>query len=436
MTPRRWVIAGAVVAIVALATTAWNLNGAWDARRGAIEARNAARSELADLRGTLATQRHRLHRARVDAVRARAERDGAAVSIQLRNDRLTATKISLDDATDAKNSKNAEVVVVHQCIGGANAALDALQRHDTAATVSALQLVDAPCRAAQAAQGGPTPQYGFDFPDPYVLVAGTEHYAFATNATGGNIQVIHREADGAWTTAGDALGQFPPWAGAGHTWAPTVLPRLIGYVMYYTVREAATGRQCISRATSLGPGGPYVDTSTGPLVCGSREALDPEAVVAADGTPVLLWKRERPAAIVAQPLTPDGLGLLGSEHELLRASQGWEDTNVEAPSMLVDGGGAWLFFSGGNWNGAKYATGVVHCAGALGPCDRSAAAPLLASHDRLAGPGGASVFRDSPGTFGLAFHAYVSPNVGYPASRLLFAATIDLRSGHPTIVDG
>ena len=266
---------------------------------------------------------------------------------------------------------------MHQCIGGANAALDALQRHDTAATVSALQGVDAPCRAAQSAQGGPTPRYGFDFPDPYVLVAGTEHYAFATNATGGNIQVIHRQPDGSWATAGDALGQFPPWAAPNHTWAPSVLPRLIGYVMYYTVREAATGRQCVSRATSLGPGGPYVDTSTGPLVCGAREALDPEAVVAADGTPVLLWKRERPAAIVAQPLTPDGLALAGTERELLRASQRWEDTNVEAPSMLVNGAGAWLFFSGGNWNGSKYATGVVHCAGALGPCDRSSAAPLL-----------------------------------------------------------
>ena len=205
--------------------------------------------------------------------------------------------------------------------------------------------------------------------------------------------------------------------------------------MYYTVREAATGRQCISRAISSGPGGPYVDTSTAPLVCGDREALDPEAVVGADGAPVLLWKRERPAAIVAAPLTPDGLALAGNERELLRASQRWEDTNVEAPSMLVTGGGSWLFFSGGNWNGSKYATGVVHCAGALGPCDRSGAAPLLASHESIAGPGGASVFQESPGTFGLAYHAYVSPNVGYPASRLLFTATIDMRSGHPVIVD-
>jgi hypothetical protein len=268
-----------------------------------------------------------------------------------------------------------------------------------------------------------------------VLVAGTERYAFATNSTGGNIQVLHRQPDGAWATAGDALGRFPDWAAWGRTWAPSVLQRFGGFVMYYTVREKTSGRQCVSRAVAPAPGGPYVDTSTAPLACGSREALDPEAVVAPDGTPVLLWKRERPAAIVAQPLTPDGLALAGTERELLHATQRWEDTNVEAPSMLVTGGGSWLFFSGGSWNGGKYATGAVHCAGPLGPCDSASAAPLLASHDRLAGPGGASVFPDGPGTFGLAYHAYMSPNVGYPASRLLFTATVDLRSGRPAIVE-
>jgi hypothetical protein len=245
--------------------------------------------------------------------------------------------------------------------------------------------------------------------------------------------MLHRQPDGTWATAGDALAQFPPWAATGKTWAPSVLPRLIGYVMYYTVREAATGRQCISRATSLGPGGPYVDTSTGPIACGDREALDPEPTIAADGTPVLLWKRERPAAIVAQPLAPDGLSLIGSEHELLRANQRWEDSNVEAPSMVTTAGGSWLFFSGGYWSSARYATGVVHCASALGPCDGAGPNPVLTSHDRIAGPGGASVFQDSPGTFGIAYHAYVTPNVGYPASRLLFIGTVDFSRGHPIV---
>src|SRR3954466_9933902 len=191
MTPRRWLFVAAVVAVVALGITAWNLNGAWDARRNALEARNATRAELADLRGTLDGQRDRLRAARRDGVKANAERDGANVTVQLQNDQLAATKVSRDDAANSRNAKNAEVVVVRQCIGGANTALDALQRHDTFATIAALQLVDAPCRAAQAAQGGPTPQYGFDFPDPYVLVAGADRWAFATNSSGGNIQVLH-----------------------------------------------------------------------------------------------------------------------------------------------------------------------------------------------------------------------------------------------------
>ena len=40
-----------------------------------------------------------------------------------------------------------------------------------------------------------------------------------------------------------------------------------GYVVYYTVREAASGRQCISRAVASSPTGPFLDDSWGPMVC-------------------------------------------------------------------------------------------------------------------------------------------------------------------------
>ncbi len=45
------------------------------------------------------------------------------------------------------------------------------------------------------------------------------------------------------------------------------------------------------------------------------------------------------------------------------------------------------------------------------------------------------MFQDAPGQYRLAYHAYQSPNVGYPASRLLYVATIDLQSGRPVIVE-
>ena len=60
-------------------------------------------------------------------------------------------------------------------IGATAPALSPAQRATWAAAF------DAPCRAAQADQSGPAAQYGFDFPDPFVLTVGTNEYAFGTN---------------------------------------------------------------------------------------------------------------------------------------------------------------------------------------------------------------------------------------------------------------
>ena len=103
--------------------------------------------------------------------------------------------------------------------------------------------------------------------------------------------------------------------------------------------------------------------------------------------------------------------------------------------MLVTPTGSWLFFAANDWNTRRYATGVVHCEGPLGPCDHAAAGPLLSSHDPIVGPGGGSVFREATGEYRLAFHAYREPNVGYPANRLLFIGRIDLSSGRPVVVE-
>ncbi len=424
-----------VVGIIAFGCTAWNLDRAWTTRRVAVRAQQRVHTELLDTRDRLADARAHLRRARIDTRTARAERDASQLSVGMRRLQLAATDAERDQASNLRTTTTAQVGIVQQCLGGAHLALDALQRGDAAGTVGGLRAVDGACRAAKAAESGPAPSYGFDFPDPFVLTVGTDRYAFATNASGGSIQALRRAADGTWTTAGDALAQLPGWAARGHTWAPSVLAVGGGYVLYYTVRDARTNLQCVSRATAVAPGGPYVDTSADPLVCGSREAIDPEAVRAPDGAPVLLWKRERPATIQAQSLTPDGLALAGTERTLLRAERAWQGGNVEAPSMLLTGGGAWLFYAANSWSTTQYSTGVVHCAGPLGPCDHAAAGPVLASHGAVVGPGGASVFVDGFGRWGLAYHAYVAPNVSYPASRLFFAGRIDLASGSPVVVE-
>ncbi|MBK5286870.1 MAG: family 43 glycosylhydrolase [Acidimicrobiia bacterium] len=435
ITTRGRFVALALAAVLALGTTLWHVNHAWTQRRHAMEALGSARASVGAAKDTLATERARFGRDRANATTVRRRRDLAAESLELRNAQLVATEADRDRARTTRDTKNAEALIVRACLDGARTALGALRLHDNARTVAALQSVDAVCRAAQGNQSGPTAQYAFDFPDPFVLTVGTEEYAFATNSGGGNIQGLKRKPDGTWATNGDALGQFPAWASWGRTWAPSVLPRLSGFVMYYTVREASTGRQCISRALSTAPGGPYVDTSTAPLQCSERDAIDAEPVVGLDGAPVLLWKYERPATIVARPLRPDGMEFAGPEVTLLSPSRGWVGTNVEAPSMLVTPTGSWLFFSANDWRTRRYTTGVVRCAGPLGPCDPPGAAPLLATHSDIVGPGGGSVFRDPTGTIHLAYHAYREPNVGYPANRLFFTARVDLTSGRPVLVE-
>ena len=43
-----------------------------------------------------------------------------------------------------------------------------------------------------------------------------------------------------------------------------------GYIAYYTTADTASKRQCVSRAVAPSPVGPFVDDSTGPLICQSE----------------------------------------------------------------------------------------------------------------------------------------------------------------------
>jgi hypothetical protein len=203
-----------------------------------------------------------------------------------------------------------------------------------------------------------------------------------------------------------------------------VLARGGVYVLYYTTREIATNRQCLSTAVALNPAGPYVDDTPWPLECGSSGAIDASPFVAADGTAYLLWKQE-PNRIMGQALAPDGRSLAGERRTLLTPSRKWEGGNVEAPSMLVAGNRYWLFYSANHWNGREYAQGLAACLGPLGPC-RADAFPFIATHGGVAGPGGGEAFVDAQGQWRLAYHAYREPLVGYPNSRLLHLAPLTL----------
>src|SRR5205823_3736927 len=110
------------------------------------------------------------------------------------------------------------------------------------------------------------PAYTGDFPDPFVVRVGDRYYAYATQHGRVAVQVMRSGDLADWSRPREALPELPSWAEAGHNWAPAVLARQGGYVLYYTVRHRASGLQCVSVAVTPTPEGPFVDRSAEPFI--------------------------------------------------------------------------------------------------------------------------------------------------------------------------
>lgn len=285
--------------------------------------------------------------------------------------------------------------------------------------------------------------YDGDFPDPEVIRVGDEYYAYATQAGSTNVQLLTSPDMAGWQHLGDALPSLPGWAGSGFTWAPAVLRRDAGFVLYYTVREPGSGRQCISLATADGAGGPFVDTSAQPLIfqLDRGGSIDPCAFTDGDGTPYLLWKSDdnalnRPTSLWGQGLAADSLSLVGDPVELLRQDQGWEAPLIEGPAMWLSGSTYFLFYSANWWESADYAIGYGTGPSPLGPFEKvTRSGPWVASHGDEAGPGGPSLFTDPESRPHMAYHAWTPGTVGYAqgGARSLRIHPLDFAEGRPAL---
>jgi beta-xylosidase len=287
--------------------------------------------------------------------------------------------------------------------------------------------------------GGP-PVDPRDFPDPFVLRADGAYYAFGTNAGPTNVQVMSSTDLVHWQTQPDGLPNLPAWAARGFTWAPTVLPRDGGYVLYYTVREPSAGRQAISAGYASRPGGPYVDASDGPLIyqLPLGGSIDASPFVDSDGTPYLLWKADANAigqasSLWIQALDADGLTLSGTPTRLLQQDAAWEAPLIEAPSLVAAAGTYYLFYSANWWNTARYAIGYATATSVLGPYTKvTTSGPWFASDRAVAGPGGQEWFIDNSGSWRMAYHGWQPSAVGYPqGARSLRLATVSFAGGAP-----
>jgi len=315
----------------------------------------------------------------------------------------------------------------------------------------------APTTTSTLAPPSTTPAYGGDFPDPFVLAVGGTYWAYATGSAGRNLSVISSADLHTWTAPSDPLPVLPSWASTGSTWAPGVLPHGAAFLMYYTVRDTALARQCISVASSSTPGGPFVDTSTGPLVCQSPGSIDPYPFVdPRSGSTYLLWKSDDNSVgqithLWASQLATNGLSLTGNTALLLTESaSSWQAPAIEGPAvMMASGTGTYyLFYGAGNWDSAGAGIGYATCSapssgffGLRWTCqDQSGSGPWLGSRTVngatvFSGPSGPTVFTDTSGTLHLGYHAWTGTTVGYGNGgvRSLWIDTLSFSAGRPVL---
>jgi hypothetical protein len=270
----------------------------------------------------------------------------------------------------------------------------------------------APATGSALAAPGRVIDSGRDAPDAFMFVQGGEYYLYTSqgNLTQDNVPVVVGTSVGHWGRLRDALPILPAWVHPGFTWAPDVHRFGNTYVLYFTsdVAGVTPPEECIGDATGSSPVGPFTAVDH-PFICqlSQHGSIDPRTFTDTDGQNYMIWKSDENADvngtadtnIYSQPLSANGLQLLGQPTRIFGPDEPWQGRIVEAPDMVQVDGAYWLFYSGGWFNQPSYAIGTARCLSPLGPCTDTSPGPWFASNSQGAGPGEESVFRDRTGVW-------------------------------------
>jgi beta-xylosidase len=295
-----------------------------------------------------------------------------------------------------------------------------------------------------------------DFPDPFVLRAGTTYYAYATTDGAAHLQLARSPDLVTWEELRDPLPKLAGWS-SGDTWAPEVAKTSAGYVLYYTAHDSdlkrpdGNGSQCITVAVSAAPEGPFVDSSKAPIVCQPElgGSIDATEFQDAGGARYLAWKNDGnccglPTRFFIQPLSADGLKLTGKATDMgVVNDQQWEGGVIEAPTLLLHDGTYYLFYSGNAYDTEFYSIGYATSKKVTGPYVDAPDNPLVASAwdhpitSGARGPGHQSIVADDDGELWMVFHAWDADAVGYAdgGARTMWIAKLTFNGAKP-VVDG
>lgn len=290
------------------------------------------------------------------------------------------------------------------------------------------------------------PVFRRDFPDPGVVDYQGTFYAFATNGSGQNVQAARSQDLVRWEAMPDAMPALPAWVRLGQpdVWAPEAIEAGGQYVLFFTARDKASGKQCIGVATAPSPAERFRSAADAPLVCQTAEggSIDPSPF--RDGDQLFLyWKNDgnccgQPTYLYVQPLAPDGLSLAGEPTRLVRNDAPWEGSVVEAPTMVRHDEDYFLFFSGNSYGGLEYAVGYALCESPRGPCQDAETNPILASKadapPLVVGPGHQEVV-EAGGETWMLYHAWeVLSNGTRGNRRFMWLDRLEWPGGQPDVI--
>ena len=297
----------------------------------------------------------------------------------------------------------------------------------------------------------------FDNADSAVLVEGTSTFLFGST---NNKKLPVRRITSFTTSLADsqtnwaqhptdAMPTRPAWIDPNEweIWAPSVLKIGTRFYVYFAGHNGAAttdeaNDQCIGRAVSSTPAGPYAPEAA-PLYCGlppegagnglpasnrfGRGVLDPEVFRSADGRYYLVAALSRTGNnIGVVGLRQDGtmMGTLNATPVTLASQSlpfhdGTDDATrksafLENPSMIYEPATRTylLFYSAGRWYTDQYLTGFARCGGPTGPCTLDTRGPFLKGGNGRTGPGGLTVFKDANGALKVAYASWQAGHEG------------------------
>jgi len=286
-----------------------------------------------------------------------------------------------------------------------------------------------------------------NFPDPFILKVDTTYYAYSTNSNSRNVPVATSEDLVNWSLGRDVLPGLPRWVNISRpdVWAPEVLRIGDEYLMYYTARDRASGRQCLGLAVSDSPTGPFRDRSETPFICQVDEggSIDASPFRDADGTLYLYWKNDgnccmMPTYLYGQQLSEDGRTLIGEPVRLIRNEKQWHGPVVEAPTMWLHDERYYLFYSGNVYSGEAYAVGYAVCETPLGPCQDAPENPILASdmtsQPLVVGPGHQTIIQDEAGDAWIVYHVWqLTASGSLTSNRQMWMDRLVWENGRPVV---